>query len=59
MIIAIATWASVIVLGPGALAVFIWFLRDLRRLMRDRAGQAERGRAAASRGGPDGTLSNS
>lgn len=34
--IEIATWASVAVLGPGALAVFIWFLIDLRRTGRDR-----------------------
>ena len=31
------TWASVIVLGPGAVAIFVWFLRDLKRVLgRDR-----------------------
>jgi hypothetical protein len=28
------TWASVILLGPGALAVFVWFLVDLRGIVR-------------------------
>lgn len=31
-LIEIGTWISVAVLGPGALAVFIWFLIDLRRM---------------------------
>lgn len=30
----IATWLSVIVLGPGAVAIFIWFLSDLKRILR-------------------------
>jgi hypothetical protein len=30
----IATWLSVIILGPGAVAIFIWFLLDLRRILR-------------------------
>ena len=30
----IATWLSVIVLGLGALAIFIWFLSDLKRILR-------------------------
>ncbi|HMO85412.1 MAG TPA: hypothetical protein PKC18_10885 [Lacipirellulaceae bacterium] len=30
----IATWLSVIALGPGAIAVFVWFLFDLRRILR-------------------------
>jgi hypothetical protein len=35
--IQVVTWASVVVLGPGAIAVFIWFLRDLKRVLgRDR-----------------------
>jgi len=38
MIIKVATWASVIVLGPGAVAVFVWFLRDLGRLARGQRG---------------------
>lgn len=28
----IGTWISVIVLGPGAAIVFIWFLSDLRKI---------------------------
>ncbi len=31
----ILTWLAIGVLGPGALAVFVWFLRDVRRLLRD------------------------
>lgn len=27
------TWAAILVLGPGALLVFAWFLRDLRGLL--------------------------
>jgi len=30
----IATWLSVIILGPGAVAIFIWFLFDLKRILR-------------------------
>jgi hypothetical protein len=30
----IATWLSVIILGPGAAAIFIWFLLDLKRILR-------------------------
>jgi hypothetical protein len=29
------TWLAVLVLGPGALAVFLLFLRDARRILRD------------------------
>jgi len=29
------TWAAIVVLGPGATALFIWFLRDLKNLLRD------------------------
>ncbi len=32
-----ATWAAVAVLGPGALVIFIWFLIDLRRVVRPRS----------------------
>jgi hypothetical protein len=32
MILQIATWASVVILGPGSIAVFIWFLADLKRI---------------------------
>jgi hypothetical protein len=31
--IEIATWLSVTVLGPGSVAVFIWFLLDLKRIL--------------------------
>ncbi len=27
-----ATWLAVVILGPGAMAVFLWFLFDLRRI---------------------------
>lgn len=27
-----ATWLAVVILGPGAALVFIWFLFDLRRI---------------------------
>ena len=30
----IFTWLAIAVLGPGALAVFVWFLRDVRKLLR-------------------------
>jgi hypothetical protein len=30
----IATWLSVLVLGPGSIAIFVWFLSDLRRIFR-------------------------
>lgn len=30
----VLTWASVLVLGPGAVFVFVAFLRDARRLLR-------------------------
>jgi len=26
------TWLAILVLGPGSLVVFVWFLRDVRRL---------------------------
>lgn len=28
------TWLSVLILGPGAVLVFVWFLIDLRRIFR-------------------------
>ncbi len=44
----IATWIAVAVCGPGAFAVFIWFLADLlrlrlrhRRRARDEAGREQ------------------
>jgi hypothetical protein len=30
-----ATWLSIIALGPGAIAIFAWFLWDLKRISRD------------------------
>jgi hypothetical protein len=30
----LATWLSVIVLGPGSVAIFVWFLLDVRRIFR-------------------------
>jgi hypothetical protein len=29
-VIELITWISAIILGPGALAIFVWFLIDLR-----------------------------
>ncbi len=28
----LATWLSIIVLGPGAIAIFVWFLLDVKRI---------------------------
>lgn len=28
----LATWLSVIALGPGSVAIFAWFLMDVKRL---------------------------
>lgn len=30
--IEIATWLSVIILGPGSIAVFLWFLAGVRQV---------------------------
>lgn len=30
------TWIAVAVLGPGAIAIFVWFLYDLRAMLRDK-----------------------
>jgi len=30
----LATWLSVLILGPGSLAIFLWFLADLKRILR-------------------------
>ncbi len=32
----VATWIAILVLGPGSVAVFAFFLRDLRQVMGDR-----------------------
>lgn len=29
-----ATWISIAILGPGSLAIFAWFLADLKRIFR-------------------------
>jgi hypothetical protein len=28
------TWLAIVILIPGALAIFVWFLRDARRVLR-------------------------
>jgi hypothetical protein len=28
----LATWLSVLVLGPGSIAIFLWFLWDVKRI---------------------------
>lgn len=28
----LATWLTILVLGPGSIAVFIWFLTSVRRI---------------------------
>lgn len=28
------TWLSLLILGPGAAGIFIWFLADLRKIQR-------------------------
>jgi hypothetical protein len=30
-----ATWIAILILGPGSVAVFVFFLRDARKLLRD------------------------
>jgi hypothetical protein len=30
--IELVTWLSVLVLGPGSAAIFLWFLVDLKRI---------------------------
>lgn len=32
----VATWLTVLVLGPGAVGIFLWFLKDLKRILRTR-----------------------
>jgi hypothetical protein len=32
--IELTTWLCVVALGPGAVAIFVWFLLDLRRILR-------------------------
>ena len=45
--IAVLTWISVIILGPGALTVFIWFLIDMRRMIDSSAPDKPPGDAGA------------
>jgi hypothetical protein len=45
------TWISIGVLAGGAPAIFVWFLRDARRLFRETGGAPER-RGAAAAGRP-------
>lgn len=33
--IEVITWLSVIVLGPGSIAVFVWFLLTLRKSLQE------------------------
>jgi hypothetical protein len=35
------TWLAIGVLGPGVLAVFGWFLRDLRAVLGDGSGDGQ------------------
>lgn len=30
----LATWLSIVVLGPGSMAIFLWFLADVKRIFR-------------------------
>ena len=32
----VATWASVAILGPGAVAIFVWFLFDAKKIFATR-----------------------
>jgi hypothetical protein len=32
----VATWLAILVLGPGSVAVFVFFLRDLKTVMGER-----------------------
>ncbi len=40
------TWLSVLILGPGSAAVFVWFLLDMRKLLRERGNRASECTAA-------------
>lgn len=31
----LATWLSILVLGPGSIAIFVWFLLDVKRIFHD------------------------
>jgi hypothetical protein len=47
--VTVATWLAIAVLGPGALAVFAWFLHDVGRVLGPR-----RDRPARRGGSQDG-----
>jgi hypothetical protein len=32
----VATWIAILMLGPGSVAVFIFFLRDLKKVLGER-----------------------
>jgi hypothetical protein len=53
---AVATWVAILVLVLGSLAVFAWFVRDLRRLTRGgawSAGPPDAGDRPLDTPGPD------
>lgn len=35
--IEIVTWLSVLILGPGSIAIFVWFLFGVKKMFRPRA----------------------
>ena len=37
----IGTWLAICILGPGALALFVWFLADLRSLLKRQREEGE------------------
>lgn len=39
------TWATVLVLGPGAVIVFVAFLKDVRRMLGDHRSRADEDRS--------------
>jgi hypothetical protein len=44
----LATWLSVLVLGPGSVAVFVWFLFDVKRIFgSERTDRAQRSKPQA------------
>jgi hypothetical protein len=38
----VVTWLAILVLGPGSVAVFVFFLRDLKTVMGERPSKDER-----------------
>jgi hypothetical protein len=45
-----ATWIAILVLGPGSVAVFAFFLLDLKSVMGERGGGSARDRGAEEPG---------